>query len=120
MECDFDVVHRVFSFWLFVEKEEESPTTDGHRFTQIHADGREEWKRAVLPEKRMVWIEDFRKQTDTRIVERVSLPEPRGRCHPSIPVEDLEKGAALVGEGIDGAAFGIFHQPGSHRVMQAV
>lgn len=38
---------------------------------------------AVLAEKRMVWIEDFRKQTDTRIVERACLREPTGRCRPS-------------------------------------
>jgi hypothetical protein len=37
----------------------------------------------VLPEKRMVWIEDFRKQTDTRIVERVSSRVPTGPSHPS-------------------------------------
>ena len=38
----------------------------------------------------------------------------------AIPVEDLEQGAALVGESEDGAAAGIFVELGGDCVMEAV
>ena len=38
----------------------------------------------------------------------------------SVPIEDLEQGAALVGECIDGSVPGIFQEPGGYHIVQAV